>query len=911
MDKDDYDDDCDHNHDHPRSILKREGYGSANDELTIHLWVDTPPSSVKDTYRIDDLEDDSDHKFKSPKSGKKASKRAYDPKHSSKKVHPRSHEHNISSPEGSKRKNSIDSCGGEGENDLLLDKNHFFHGFCKSSTKSSSKKASSSLSSTSTKHKSLFYKYNKKLKQRSLFDILVYEESAVDLQEASKKVLEESLNAATSTYFQSHGISEDDKSHDNAMQMVYYLEVDLRKQLQMLRKLNGEKKSEVQVSELVSSALSSEQCPIGSCVYACYKRNLLFDRYRGGIVIGDNERQTLVNNGDRKQQYCDDAPSNEKDPSIHTDLNQLPVAILEHILAFAEDEASGVFSMVCKDWYREIGKTSPALWLNLLQRRDWPKSDLMEEADEHYDGEMMNSFEIVEESRSIFIRHKNITRAIDVMLDGIEYLQSNSSDLPVRNTLVLHESKDSKTRGFVCSGLHHWDDTTMIFANGKECLLTLFKAERNDDVNTTLSCKQILSTRVAPIPHSKKTSCELTSFALDDQNILCMYEVGGSCDWLVLLKREELLLNSAETVLDKNSFHVFELVELFEKSYYDYGELDGLRDLFENDILPDHLEIFVDGDILSCGDGHYFIFLINICTHSTVEDDDEPLRFIARAVVQFSVKKQCLTWGTCIPAKMAPATTKTILSNYDSTSRTIVCSSSPQHPVMVLLCEKGGSVLNYFHDEYCRFPRGVWDDPDRTERHKRMNVVSSTNAIFADHLTQEEERKMMLLSFLNLQGEESDNLYSHLTLREIDQIFSLHVQGAYCIVIGGKEPNLNDEDEDIFDGHWFGDDNERNRAGCHIIIIHIPSRTEIYRRSSESSCFNGLSLSLDENMCPSVLGVTRDRNIVMSSQRLRDIKVSSSEKTTKSSKAAKPKKKKKAIKNNKKDGFARGMSLRG
>merc|ERR1712157_238174 len=45
-----------------------------------------------------------------------------------------------------------------------------------------------------------------------------------------------------------------------------------------------------------------------------------------------------------------------------------------------------------------------------------------------------------------------------------------------------------------------------------------------------------------------------------------------------------------------------------------------------------------------------------------------------------------------------------------------------------------------------------------------------------------------------------------------------------CLIIGS---DLNEEDEEVFDGHWFG----MNDTSFEAVIYHVPTRQEIYRCS--------------------------------------------------------------------------------
>ena len=100
-------------------------------------------------------------------------------------------------------------------------------------------------------------------------------------------------------------------------------------------------------------------------------------------------------------------------------------------------------------------------------------------------------FNILTRRDKCFLNHKNIVQAVDVMFDGVEYLQSHSHDPPIRHTMAIQKVKDNKDNRSTKTncGLHMWDDTTMIVAYGKECILSVLKAEKNDETSNSLSLK--------------------------------------------------------------------------------------------------------------------------------------------------------------------------------------------------------------------------------------------------------------------------------------------------------------------------------------------------------------------------------------------------------------------------------------
>ncbi|KAL7521522.1 hypothetical protein ACHAWX_006192 [Stephanocyclus meneghinianus] len=115
---------------------------------------------------------------------------------------------------------------------------------------------------------------------------------------------------------------------------------------------------------------------------------------------------------------------------------------------------------------------------------------------------------------------------------------------------------------------------------------------------------------------------------------------------------------------------------------------------------------------------------------------------------------------------------------------------------------------------------------------------------------------------------------------------------------------------DAFDGHWFGPDDRPSRA----LVYHIPSRHRIYECSMS---YHSLSMDVLGNVLAfnmSTLGFVfagvGTRGVARKAVET-DLLTENDSLTSPSAKNAKCKKKRLASKTAKKDGFARGMSLRG
>merc|ERR1711957_158236 len=130
-----------------------------------------------------------------------------------------------------------------------------------------------------------------------------------------------------------------------------------------------------------------------------------------------------------------------------------------------------------------------------------------------------------------------------------------------------------------------------------------------------------------------------------------------------------------------------------------------------------------------------------------------------------------------------------------------------------------------------------------------------------------------------------------------------------CAVIGNRTNNEDDEDE--FDGQWFGLNNE---ASFEIVIYHIPAYQEMYRcpLPSEALSVDCVGDTLAMNVSALGFFVTGGNARDVARMALHDgIAQITSPPSGKNQKRDKKKRLASGASGRKKDGFARGQSLRG
>ena len=866
----------------------------------IHLWLDMPASSSKNSYHSLDNEfckkhnnskkdiiydeEDEEEGVLFIDSQKKKSKRSSSKRSTpNKKAHPRSHE--------SKSNNSKNEESNMTEAGMQLCTSHFFHGTCRYTSRSSKK-------SSSQYRQCPYFHYSKKMGQRTLQDILLLDSKESGTDDTSNNViLKKSSDAAISAYLKSSGgedVDEESKPEIDSINMVYYLEICLDA---FVSAQDGQD-SEVKLSDFITEALSAEKCAMGCIAYVVMKGILIFDRSAGGATIQKDECDSLFHEQKESIAIHD---SNDADTSIlHTsNYSLLPVSILEHILIFLEDKASGKLPMVCKLWHGGIGKTSPALWQHLLTRKNWalkPNEDTTG-----------SSIENVDRTRGLFVSHKIICQAIDNMIDGVTYLQSsnqNNHESLARKTLLAYHGKQDPFGE--THDIHCWDESSIITSCRDECTLSVFKASKNDTLH--LYCKQLAHIRVAPFPLSIKKWCKLESFGVDQEYILCAYRTYlwrlEYCNWLVLVRRDDLLLNSTESILDENSMKKFDLSSLFA-SYsrgmsFDDLEAENLTCLDQGRQFEfDDFKMNMVGNIVSCKGGHFlFLVEVNVITHD--DDDDMPPTTYPygfhRIIALFSAKANSITWCRGVSREIDDEDCIT-LSTCNFHSNTVVYSNVSSGSVIVLQIHPRKGITDY--SEYTQDLTLTLP----TNEILYSNLSDSGITILAQ-IQRELQTSSVVLLFV------TEDIKDSLILGNFHKIHSFHTFQDYIVMKCEtlQEREIQEEAENEFDGHWFGEE----AFACStftIVVVHIPSRKEIYRQEMNLNLAN-VHLTIGNHETPTIF-CSSGNGVVFSGQSLRDVSIDAQNEKVKNCTKTKVKGRAKQKKNNKKDGFARGMSMRG
>lgn len=846
---------------------------------TVHVWVDSRPSSVHL-----DVKNKCYNKHICKKGSDSASPvttvKIRNSK-SRKKNHPRSH---AISPTASLNDSTVDET-------VFLCRQHFFLDIC-----------SYIIDRKGSKKTCPYTHLSEESGQQTLANVLRSplkdcDKKIMNQKSSVSETLKTSSTAAAVAFSEALDGEEKYEGEDGPIDMVYYLPIPPFSSTTSPLSRDGIKNDNFEgriiVTDLISKALASENCPLGSIVYVALNENLIFDRYNGGILV---DKECVFEDLSAK---CMSKPvrvdvSLGEGNSGDNKINSLPGSILEYILKFLPDEAAGVLPMVCKLFNREIGKPSPSLWKYFITRRSWPMPN--DECPIHNLGNLYKEW---------YLSHYRVVRDVCCLQKGVQRLRNSDSCESV--AVVKHRDVP------IC--FRSWNKTSVIVADRFNCTLKLYEATRN---GFKLLCKQTADARVAPFPNSKKIYCCLMSMDLDDEFIFCYYKTakqGGSSHntWFVVILRSDFLCHAGSANLD--GLDIFQKIDMRE-CYLDYlkenletGNLPHTLAEFISDGVFDGIGLLIFSNIEVCGNGRFMI----IAEVFLPDHDNEYV-----VLMLYSVRVRAIIWSHCVSeGQPIPIRSESILSSVhhpqSAISSTILCCAlSPMH--LIRVSEQNDKVEIGIVDERLITSRNQILFPDcwpSLDILKRLCLVTKRNIVFADILQVRSNSKIILvLSFLKFR-DGSDFIVSKkdstssIVLERFNDVISIHSDGKDHVIVlcSRKKETGREEANTIVDGLCLD-----------LAVVHIPSKSVI------SCCCVTTCNEIDEFQKLSYNGAKSDiialfvqkQGLVMTSHLLRCLTDHNKCNETSSESFKKGKKKKRlASRGGKKDGFARGMSLRG
>jgi hypothetical protein len=778
---------------------------------------------------------------------------------------------------------------------------------------------------------------------RTLADVLLLNSRTNNKNEnGESSVGREAAALCEASYIEAHSSGAESSPLLDEMDMLYYISLDLDEFFGQAKGTMSTEGEEINPSlgDWVLEAMASRVCNAGSIVYFTIDDQLLYDRYRDGIILGTNAVFSCATNQSGVSVDLDKSSSDQGQAVM------LPASLLEYVLTFLEDPAVASMSKVCSSWNKEIGKQSSNLWSFLLNRRAWPFPKLMEGDD------VDDKIPIL---RDTFLSHYVAVRDTREIKAGINRLLPSTSS--GRNKLTTTD-REGCVRSFdslrgapqehnTCVGLKVWSPNRVLAAYHHDCSLRLFDSvERNGSCGGRL-CREIVCLRIDPYKTTRKRTCQLVGLALDDECIGCLLHViedssEREAHLLAVLSREDFLIDDSTT--GDSSTEIIDIGQSVMNFLVSCDEVDhGLLQL--HDFLSDHgdvdeVEVLVSQSVTSCGLGRFMVEVsVSIPLGDDPDEDDSNtnLTLLFRKLFIFSANVGAIVWmgdsnPTSVPLR--PRREDLTLTSFKTSINGRCCCkiaalSSFEPGIIVGSIDHTGAVTNPTllpGSDLARSDilQGTWE----LRQFRYRPVVMLGNEIFAvDNLIQENENgaksyKSVLSCYPTSEGTtstlyESFHLQGNLEVCSLTPLRDNHIL-ALCRVF---ESNAGTADLDEVDGQWFVANMSDANVSCSAILIDIASRSEIYRFCLVDDLVAHLGLNSATNGELPIQTAAHDdtvaaavwwKGVALSGHDIRqDHLLGLIDHEDHAMKSAKKKKAKPQKKSGKKDGFARGMSLRG
>jgi hypothetical protein len=480
----------------------------------------------------------------------------------------------------------------------------------------------------------------------------------------------------------------------------------------------------------------------------------------------------------------------------------------------------------------------------------------------------------------------------------------------------------------------------------EDCTIRLFEVVRGNSNNGAgnaapagIKCRQLVCLRAAPPSASrKKESCEVMSVDIDDRVVACLVEESVERNelvdlvnpWMTVLSREDIVCAGNEGLLDGDCLKSHDLQGVILDHLLSGATGDDIVHEEMRRALHDYLASY-DGEtsdvlisvrpkLVACGRGTFlfsaFVFVPPSNFVPSRDDDEEDASVCGHRLFLFSTGTGTIVKSLHLDRNregayiFASRPFKGDISTGVLFTNALVSGPSMALPFLSVEIKRDGTVDI--------IKKSMIENEDFVPWSKMNAALTSSHAVFTTN-----PRDSCPLLHFQIISVSHDNVEDNVR------------RGFHSIEIGG--PNftvqnlvvirehyfviiINERDHDVvgeFDGHWFGS----NEASFVAVVIHIPTRKEIYRCPLPS-----WALSID------CVGDTLAMNVsnhgfVITGGNARDVARMSineqSDTTVGVERAGKllgkpgkyPKGKKKRLSSGasgrKKDGFARGMSLCG
>lgn len=439
-------------------------------------------------------------------------------------------------------------------------------------------------------------------------------------------------------------------------------------------------------SQVAEWLVTQHQVSFSDIVYMVCQRDLVFDAHRPDeSVFGDtsNKRSSIpavmVN---KCNSSCDYKPQEAAENVLG-----LPTILLEHILSYLPDEATGIVSQVCHTWRREL-TASRHLWQCLLQRHMWPGDD-----------------------RSAFVSHYSVMSEMKKLATGLEALRSHGplAATAKSRSLSVYQGQISNTSN-KCSGqsalhLQPWSAAKILVGHGDDCTIRLLETVTKADGSGEKHGRELVRHNVDIYRNIRRRRSTLVSMALDDVSIGCLLRVvdgsdststfemtnGGQVeDWLVVMLREDFLIqgeyesdsamkaiNVRDIVLD--FLIAFNAEEISGRTPREFRQGMGLHDFLSFGGDRNQVKVICSDHVVACGSQCYV--LEASISFAGIEEDT--MDVMDRRLFVISTAVEAIVWmgdAAChVPGNLPllPEGSLTLYHARNATGCSIVVSGGP------------------------------------------------------------------------------------------------------------------------------------------------------------------------------------------------------------------------------------------
>jgi hypothetical protein len=593
---------------------------------------------------------------------------------------------------------------------------------------------------------------------------------------------------------------------------------------------------------------------------------------------------------------------------------------------------------VCKSWRDEVGTKSPLLWKMLLQRRKWLDSVAIQEKDiGNDDANGLNAF------KNAFISHyvaardiRAIVSACSQVCGGIKGFDSSVVD----SDFVLQRYKSTAGAPMFEDDIllmrqlqiGAWTESkyeekvrAMVLAAFPDLTLRLFEAiprSHSSSAVTPTKCRQIACIGVLPTSLTqKKSSCRFKSLAIDEDDVCCMFSAVNDDDlsqntssYLSVVSRDNLVCAGNDGLLDDHSMHQFDLRAMV-LDFLLSGAVDDTNQDHLQTALHDYLalrdgetsliKVIFSSTLFSCGKGHFLTeAYIDIPFDSESEEDDsddERSHSSGNKLFVISIKKgkaqivksmhlgsygaDMLGIHASEPYKLHQDT-KNPSSGRKTCTNLFVISNDEGLNLSLTISRNGVIDMQM---------KSVIDRHQFFQEFQHMEAVVTSSSVVEVTISPDDTR---LIFFC-------DGGYETYPVGGPTKLFDIFcIREEYVAIILGTE-----NDDDAIGGEWFGI--EEGSTTREVVVYHITSHQEVFRYPLPDVSLNvrciGDTIAANISNLGFVIAGENAREVARTALDGDDENTQTPTKTTKSKK----KRLASLASGRKKDGFARGMSMRG